>query len=183
MKIVLSLGHTILKNGNCTSANGYVNEYNYNKKLIKMVKDNLVEMGHTVYIVITPEKKLSKAEEEIPYKTNLINKTDAEIGVELHLNCYDRIANGSEVCYYPSSKNGEKLAQSIQDKLAKNYKDRGIKERHNLGMLRKTKIPFVIVESFFCDNQEDCKKLKKKKLAFLIASGIDNYAKTQENKK
>lgn len=177
MKIVLSLGHTILKNGNCTSANGYVNEYNYNKKLIKMVRDNLVKLGHTVYLVITPEKKLSKATEEIGYKVNLINKTDANFGVELHLNCYDGKKNGAEVCYYPTSQKGKELALNIQKELSKHYRDRGIKERKDLGLLRKTKIPYVIIEPFFCDNQEDCKKLKKKKLAFLIAEGINDFTK------
>lgn len=177
MKIVLSLGHSVLKNGNVTSANGYCNEYYYNKKLIELVKNELVEMGHTVYIVMVPEKKLSKAEEEISYRVNLINKTNADIGVELHLNCYDGKANGAEVCYYPTSKKGKLLAQNIQKELAKNYRDRGIKERGNLGMLRKTKIPFIICEPFFCDNKSDYEKISRKKLAYLIANGINNYSK------
>ncbi|HBF1195323.1 TPA: N-acetylmuramoyl-L-alanine amidase, partial [Clostridioides difficile] len=30
MKICITVGHSILKNGSCTSADGVVNEYQYN---------------------------------------------------------------------------------------------------------------------------------------------------------
>ncbi|HDX7260820.1 TPA: N-acetylmuramoyl-L-alanine amidase, partial [Clostridioides difficile] len=33
MKICITVGHSILKNGSCTSADGVVNEYKYNKSL------------------------------------------------------------------------------------------------------------------------------------------------------
>ncbi|GAA0222862.1 hypothetical protein J2Z43_002146 [Clostridioides mangenotii] len=33
MKICITVGHSILKNGNCTSASGVVNEYQYSKAL------------------------------------------------------------------------------------------------------------------------------------------------------
>ena len=36
-KAVISVGHSILKNGMCTSASGVVNEYQYNKALAPLL--------------------------------------------------------------------------------------------------------------------------------------------------
>ena len=45
MRIALTVGHSLLKNGSYTSASGEdcggVNEYKYNKKLMKKVKEYL----------------------------------------------------------------------------------------------------------------------------------------------
>ena len=55
MRIALTVGHSLLKNGSYTSASGEdcggVNEYKYNKKLMKKVKKYLESEG--VYRCIT----------------------------------------------------------------------------------------------------------------------------------
>ena len=52
MRIALTVGHSLLKNGSYTSASGEdcggVNEYKYNKKLMKKVKEYLESDGHSV---------------------------------------------------------------------------------------------------------------------------------------
>ena len=49
MRIALTVGHSLLKNGSYTSASGEdcggVNEYKYNKKLMKKVKRNFCIAG------------------------------------------------------------------------------------------------------------------------------------------
>lgn len=57
-KIALSIGHSILKNGECTSASGVVNEYKYNKKLAPYIKKYLEKVGCTVDIINVPEKNI-----------------------------------------------------------------------------------------------------------------------------
>lgn len=44
-KAVISVGHSILKNGMCTSASGVVNEYQYNKALAPLLKVYLEKNG------------------------------------------------------------------------------------------------------------------------------------------
>ncbi|EIS9210352.1 TPA: N-acetylmuramoyl-L-alanine amidase, partial [Clostridioides difficile] len=39
MKICITVGHSILKSGACTSAGGVVNEYQYNKSLAPVLAD------------------------------------------------------------------------------------------------------------------------------------------------
>ena len=65
MRIALTVGHSLLKNGSYTSASGEdcggVNEYKYNKKLMKKVKKYLESDGHSVDLYICPEKVFTAA--------------------------------------------------------------------------------------------------------------------------
>ena len=59
MRIALTVGHSLLKNGSYTSASGEdcggVNEYKYNKKLMKKVKKYLESDGHSVDVYLPRE--------------------------------------------------------------------------------------------------------------------------------
>lgn len=174
-KVYLSLGHTIYKNGNISSADGVVNEYKYNKSLIKKVAKNLRAKGVDLDVITTPERKYSTDTQELEYKVNKEHAKKYICGIELHLNCYDKKARGAETLHHSSSKEGKKLATCIQKQLAKKYTDRGVKTNDKLYMLRHTRCPFVIVEPFFCDNRADCKVCNMDQLAKLISDGIYDY--------
>lgn len=73
MKICVSIGHSILKNGNNTSSNGIKNEYNYNKLLAPKVVELLKKEGHTVKLMQCPERMFNKSTEEAGYKLSVIN--------------------------------------------------------------------------------------------------------------
>ena len=68
MRIALTVGHSLLKNGSYTSASGEdcggVNEYKYNKKLMKKVKKYLESDGHSVDLYIagrsSPARRASR---------------------------------------------------------------------------------------------------------------------------
>lgn len=51
MKIFLSVGHSILKGGSCTSAVGYTHEYRYNKELAPYIKEELESRGINVMLL------------------------------------------------------------------------------------------------------------------------------------
>lgn len=170
-KVVISVGHSILKNGMCTSAEGEVNEYRYNKKLAPELKKYLEKAGWNVTVIVCPEKRFQSKAEEKSYKLPLINKGNYDLAIELHLNASDGKGHGTEV-YYTSSA-GKKYAQAVQKKLSTLFKDREIKKGEKLYFLNGTKPPAILIESFFCDNKEDYKKGKDvKKVAKLIAEGI-----------
>ena len=172
MNIFLSLGHSILKNGSITSANGVVNEYQYNKELIAYVKDYLVRAGHQVTLCMCPEKQFTSSSQEKDYKISLENKGKYDLAVELHLNAFNGSAKGTEVYYY-SAGTGKTCAERVVAKLATVFSNRGAKQKQDLYFLKLTKAPAILIESFFCDNAGDCEKGKdKKKIAKLIAEGI-----------
>lgn len=169
-KIALSIGHSILKNGECTSASGVVNEYKYNKKLAPYIKKYLEKIGCTVDIINVPEKKYTSKSSEKTYKLGKINGHKYDMAIELHLNCANGKAHGCEV-YYVSSK-GKEIAQRIDKKLGTVFTDRGVKTAQ-LYFLTKTDCPSALVESFFCDSKSDYKIGKNyDKIGKLIAEGI-----------
>lgn len=171
MKIALSVGHSVLKNGVTTSADGVVNEYRYNKELADYVQKYLEKAGHTVRKIVCPEKMFSSSREERTYKLPIINKGEYDLAVELHLNAYNEKAKGTETYYV--SKSGKIYAESVNKKLATVFTGRGAKKINNLYFLNQTKPPAILVETFFCDNVSDCKLGEdKEKIGKLIAEGI-----------
>lgn len=178
MRIALTVGHSLLKNGSYTSASGEdcggVNEYKYNKKLMKKVKEYLESDGHSVDLYICPEKVFTAASQEKSWKLTRLNAKNYDLVVEGHLNCYNGKAHGTEVLYV--SKNGKKYARRVQKKLVSaRFTDRKVQKRTNLYMLNSTKATTIMTESFFCDSKSDYAIGKDvNKIAKLIAEGICN---------
>ena len=172
-RIAVIVGHSRLKNGSYTSAQGVCNEYKYNKKLSTYVVKNLRKKGYTVDRIVCPEKKFKSSKEEYNYKIPRLNSVKYDLVVELHLNASEILtANGTEVFYYTNSKEGKKIAVQVQKQLATLFRDRGVKQTNNLYILRDTKAVAILVESFFCTNKSDYKKANYKKVASLISDGI-----------
>lgn len=175
MKILLSVGHSILTTGQCTSADGRpyggVLEYAYNKAIVEDVEAYLQSVGHEVDLLICPELRFTKSTEEKPYKLNYENAGNYDLVCELHLNASKQHnVRGSEVQYYSDA--GKVFADQIQEQLTTVFGDHLNDRRDNLYILTKTKAPAVIVESFFCDNSADCELAEKTDVALLIAQGI-----------
>lgn len=177
MRILLTVGHSKLKNGSITSADGTKfgggNEYVYCKSLSTYVKKYLEANGHEVDKVVCPEKVFEKWQQERSYKLAIERATNYDLAIELHLNAADsKKAEGCEVLY--KSAKGKKYADKVQKQLAKVFRDRGTKKSDNLYMLNQTKAPAIILEPFFCTNPKEWKYAAKHKIkiAELIATGI-----------
>jgi hypothetical protein len=175
MKIAITVGHSILKNGLCTSANGVVNEYQYCKMLADFLSKILRAAGCTVDVIICPEKQFAKSTEEKTYKLPRINGKKYDLAVELHLNSYNGSAKGTEVLY--CSNTGKMYAQRVVNRLGTVFTSRGVKDRPDLYMLNSTDCPAIMLEAFFCDSKNDydiATKLGYSEVAKLIAEGILN---------
>lgn len=175
MKIILTVGHSILKNGSCTSADGRsfhgVLEYAYNKGIVEQIAAYLRGAGHEVDTVVCPEYKFESSAEEKSYKLPKVNGGGYDLAAELHLNASEKHnARGCETLYL--SEKGKAAAQKIQARLKTVFQDRGVQKRPNLYMLNGTVPPAVMIESFFCDNSDDCALAAKTDVALLIAEGI-----------
>lgn len=172
MNIFLSVGHSILKNGQITSADGIINEYQYCKKLSYLLQQYLIQKGHQTDLILCPEYQFQSAKEEQSYKIPLENQKTYDLCAELHLNAFSTLqANGCEVYY--KTRRGEPFAVSVTNYLGKRFKNRGAKQRDDLYMLNRTKAPAILIESFFCTNMEDCTRGEDAStVANLIAEGI-----------
>ncbi|HGM1480174.1 TPA: N-acetylmuramoyl-L-alanine amidase [Clostridioides difficile] len=184
MKICITVGHSILKSGACTSADGVINEYQYNKSLAPVLADIFRKEGHKVDVIICPEKQFKTKSEEKSYKIPKINSGNYNLLIELHLNSSGVGAFGTEVFYY--SEKGKEYAQRVVDKLSKPFirkkvdkevGNRGAKLDKSLYILNSSKPTAILIESFFCDNKEDYEKAKKlgyEGVAKLIVEGVLN---------
>lgn len=179
-KLALTVGHSLLKKGSYTSADGRgyggVLEYDYNKELAPLIKRWMEKANWECDVIICPEKQFSSSKEESSYKLPIVNNASAgyDLVCELHLNASKlHNASGEEVLYI--SQAGKNYAESVSASLSKmiNKHGSGIVHRDNLYMLTKTKPVAIMIESFFCDNDSDCAQMRdKNKVAKLIAEGI-----------
>jgi N-acetylmuramoyl-L-alanine amidase len=110
------------------------------------------------------------------------NKWGATYICSLHCNAYDNmIANGTETLIYKKGGTAEKLAIKVQAELVSAFKtaNRGVKERPDLYILRKTTAPAILCEIAFITNNADKAKVdeaaEQKAVAVAICKGICSY--------
>lgn len=161
MNILITVGHSILAGGTCTSASGYINEYKYNKALAPYIKKELEKLGHKADVLVCPERVFKSAREERTYKLPRANNGKYNLVCELHLNASNGRGNGTEVFYYKGDSRGKAIANRYcRSMAALGFRNRGGKNAA-LYMVNETKPLAVLLESFFCDNKADCDRAKK----------------------
>lgn len=174
-RIACTVGHSILKNGTITSADGTnkggVNEYKWCKEFTKILVETFKKNGIQADFICCPERKFSSANEERSYKLAIVNSGKYDLVIESHLNSFNSKAKGTETLYYPTSKNGKDIAQRVNDKLDDIFLDRDIKARGNLYILKCDPVA-ILNEYFFCDNREDYQKADEPHEKQLIANKV-----------
>lgn len=112
-------------------------------------------------------------------RVNISNKAGAKLFVSIHVNSNSGTAGtGIETLIYSTGGNAEKCAKKVQAQLisATGAKNRGLKLRPELYVLKKTTAPALLVETGFINNSNDRAKLitadYQNKIAEAIARGI-----------
>lgn len=103
------------------------------------------------------------------------NKLNVTAFISVHLNSSDNTsASGIETLVYSRNGKGYKLAENVQEQLilATDAKDRGVKERSDLAVLRKTTMPAILCEIGFISNNTEGKKLFTNPYQETIAKAI-----------
>ncbi|MDD6235297.1 MAG: N-acetylmuramoyl-L-alanine amidase [Lachnospiraceae bacterium] len=148
------------------------NEKDDNLRLALAVGDILKNKGvdvvytRTTDIYETPFKKATDA-----------NEAGADYFVSFHRNSGENpnTASGAQTLIYSGGGEKEKLARNIQNNLIEQgFKDLGIVERPNLVVLKRTKMPAVLIETGFINNDKDNAKFDDDfdAIANAIAAGI-----------
>ncbi len=110
----------------------------------------LEELGHLVRLTREGLCFVPLAE-----RAKIANIARADALVSIHCNAaHGSEVGGSETLYYPGSVQGERLARELQWWLVHmgGLRDRGLKPRGDLAVLRNTKMPAVLVELAFISN-------------------------------
>lgn len=139
--------------------------------IAKKVGCKLTEKGYLVRFTRTKDQDMTLAE-----RCRISNSFDADIFVSIHLNsATNKSASGVETLRYPKVGTRTKnLAKNVQTELiaALGWKDRGVKERSDLYVLKHTVASAVLVECGFLSNSAESEKLFDSKWQEKIASAI-----------
>ena len=185
MKINIHAGHNPANKVAC-GAVGLLNESTENRNVVKELKYYLEKEGHTVYDCTCDNgTSVSDVINKIVAKSNA-NTVDLDISIHFNSGANDKAGNskstGVECLIYNISNNKEVIAKRICANIAQlGFKNRGVKIRTDLSILKKTKAPCILVECCFVDDLDDIKLYNAKSMAKAIAQGILN--KTIEDKK
>ena len=178
MKLLISAGHTLNPNKGC-GAVGFINESQENRVLAKYIVNYLKKLGHEA-----DYHEVNSGSDYINQQAKKANEKKYDVVVQIHFNSSDNAtANGTEVIYRSSK--GKVFAQRVQDKLKTEFKDRKVKHdindlKKDLGWLRLTNDPAILIETCFVSNKADTDKYtsNREKIAKLIAEGITDQTVT-----
>ena len=185
MKINIHAGHNPKGKVAC-GAIGLLDESTENRNVVKELKAILEAEGHIVYDC-TCDNGTSVSDVINKIEANSkANAVDLDVRVHFNSGANDKIGNnkstGVECLIYNTSNNKEAIAKRICANIAQlGFKNRGVKIRTDLSILKKTKAPCILIECCFVDDFDDVKLYNAKSMAKAIAQGITN--KTIEDKK
>lgn len=150
-------------------ASGYLDEVTEDRAVTAQVIDKLRALGHTVYDCTddsghTQSQNLANIVHEC-------NARDVDLNVSIHFNAGG--GTGTEVLVYSDTGAAAGYAVKICAAIAElGYRNRGVKERKNLYVLRHTTAPALLVECCFVDSVADAQRFDANKMAAAIVRGI-----------
>ena len=154
-----------------SGAVGIVNESIVDREIKDAVIAKLRALGHTVYDCTCENG--GSATEVLKDICNKANAHTVDLDVSIHLNCYNGSAKGTEVLVYKLGGKAEQYAKNIVNSISElGYTNRGVKVRNDLYYLKHTKNTALLIETFFCDNQEDVNRYNLDAMANAIVKGI-----------
>ena len=161
-------GHSL----KCRGASGLLDEVNEDRAVKNKAIELLRANGHTVYDCTDDVGATQNAN-----LRNIVNKCNAhkvDLDVSIHLNAGG--GTGTEVYVYSDSSKAKGYAQRIVNNISNSLgiRNRGVKTRTNLYVLRKTKSPSLLIECCFVENATDKAKWNVDKCAKAIVEGILN---------
>ena len=154
-----------------SGAVGIVNESIVDREIKNAVIAKLRALGHTAYDCTCENG--GSATEVLKDICNKANAHTVDLDVSIHLNCYNGSAKGTEVLVYKLGGKAEQYAKNIVNSISElGYTNRGVKVRNDLYYLKHTKNIALLIETFFCDNQEDVNRYNLDSMANAIVKGI-----------
>ncbi len=166
MKIAIDPGHNVNRD---SGAAGILNENEINLEVANYLISFLQKAGHQV-INCLPSKAISLTH-SLKQRVEIANQANANMFISIHHNAsLSKKAHGAEI--YVQSLAGQGLAIPILKEICQlGFANRGVK-RSSLYVLRHTKMPAMLIEGCFVDNDRDARLFKAEDEAKAIFTGI-----------
>lgn len=150
-------------------ASGLLDEVTEDRAVKELVIAKLRAHGHTVYDCT--DDAGSTQGQNLARIVTKCNAHDVDLDVSIHFNSGG--GKGVEVLVYSDTGKAAKYAVSICNSVASlGFRNRGVKERKDLYVLRKTHSPALLVECCFVDSDQDCALYTADSMASAIVQGI-----------
>lgn len=163
-------GHNLKAPG----ANGYFSETTENKNVKNAVISKLQSLGYTVYDCTDDSGKTQN--ENLKNIVSKCNDHTVDLDISIHFNASNGQGHGVEVLQY--SDKTQAIAQNICNAIVQlGFKNRGVKERKDLYVLKKTKAPAILIECCFCDSEIDAGLYNCETMASAIVKGLTGEVK------
>lgn len=156
---------------------GLIKESTGARKVKNLVIKYLKAQGHTVYdCTVNDGTSASNVLTKIVSKCNA-HKVDLDVSIHFNSGVGDKKGNdkttGTEVLIYSQTSKAKDEATRICKEIAKlGFKNRGVKIRDELFVLRKTNSPALLIECCFVDDKDDVELYNADKMAKAIVKGI-----------
>lgn len=150
-------------------ASGYLDEVSEDRAVTAQVISKLRALGHTVYDCTDDSGRTQG--QNLANIVRKCNSTEVDLNVSIHFNAGG--GAGTEVLVY--SDTGEAAGYAVKICAAISwlgYRNRGVKERKSLYVLRHTTAPALLVECCFVDSAADKALYDADKMASAIVAGI-----------
>ena len=180
--ILIDAGHGGWDPGKIAGKNIF--EKDINLSIAKKLQEYLEQSGAFVFMTRATDTALSnKKMSDMRNRREISNQTKADMMLSIHQNSFVREkANGAQVFYYKDSSDGKNLAECIQKEIKKNADENNnhvAQTNSDYYILRKIKIPSVIIECGFLSNNNERQKLLddkyQNKIAWAIYLGVLDY--------
>ncbi len=140
------------------------------------IKDKLENLGIKTYITREGDYDLSsggtnKKREDLNKRVKLINQSDANLVVSIHLNAIESSRWRGAQCFY--TEDNKNLATIMQKNMRELLDtNRKAKEIDNIFILDNIKVPGLLIEVGFLSNEEEARLLGSDSYQELIANTI-----------
>ena len=170
-RIILDAGHGGSDGGTQADGNrSNVIEKDVNLAVVLRMKALLEDLGVEVLLTREADETLSLDE-----RVGIANSIEADLYVSIHCNYYedDASISGLECYYYEESDSGKQYAEKILEKIEDSGKveTRNAKESE-FYVLKRTKVPAVLVELGYLSNAKDCQLLIEDKYQENLANEL-----------
>ena len=163
-----------------------IKEKDINLVLVKKLESVLVGKGATVYLTRDGDYDLSKTiknrkRSDLANRAKLINESDADIYISIHLNSTTESKWRGLQVFYNSVNNENKILADIMYEVIKNNLSnvREVKKENSYYMYKRISVPGILIEAGFISNPSDNYILRdsfyQDKLVNNIAMGIIEY--------
>ncbi|MDP5276916.1 N-acetylmuramoyl-L-alanine amidase CwlD [Chengkuizengella axinellae] len=177
--IALDPGHGGFDVG-AVSEDGSLLEKTISLDISLYLRDYLQQAG--AFVVMTRESDVdlkgdatkNKKRTDFNNRLKLINESDADLIVSVHLNSIGSSRwSGAQTFYHSKSEDSQRLAKLIQDEFKSNLNtEREALTKDALIMLKNTNMPGALVEVGFLSNPEEARLLAMKEYQLKIAESI-----------